>query len=168
MPWMIELPSIYTALGIRIHLWWHEVCQRMNVAYMQRTTFYIRDLSISRFYYMSWGLEPTAHRMTVPSIGAFELVFGAEEARNWLSCCLCGVMGCRLSDLIASLRLSFVLWLLPSIWGNRATACGNAEMNETGVHPRHSGMAPSPMPGFKAAWEQLDIPLAKAQTSSLI
>lgn len=33
---------------------------------------------------MSWALEPTTHRMTVLSIGAIELVFGAEEARNWL------------------------------------------------------------------------------------
>lgn len=33
---------------------------------------------------MSRFLEPTTHRMTVLSIGAFELVFGAEEARNWL------------------------------------------------------------------------------------
>lgn len=41
-------------------------------------------MSISRFYHISWVLEPTTHRMTVLSIGAFELVFGAEEARNWL------------------------------------------------------------------------------------
>jgi hypothetical protein len=77
---------------------------------------------------MSWALEPTTHRMTVPSIGAFELVFGAEEARNWLSCCLCGIMGCWWSDLIASLRWRSVLWRLPSMWGNGTTACGKAEL----------------------------------------
>lgn len=52
--------------------------------------------------------------MTVLSIGALELVFGAEEARNWLSCFLSGIMVCRLHDLITSQRQRFLLWLLPS------------------------------------------------------
>lgn len=56
----------------------------MTVVYLQLPHFCRRDLCISRFYYMSWALEPTTHRMTVLNIGAFELVFGAEEARNWL------------------------------------------------------------------------------------
>jgi hypothetical protein len=94
---------------------------------MQTTPFYRRDLSIWEFYWIQGDLSHSPHqyhRMTVLSFGAFELVFGAEKARNWLSWCLCGFVICKLHDVIAPPRYvgKVCMTMLHNSWGPRALA----------------------------------------------
>lgn len=118
---------------------------------------------------MSWVLEPTTHRMTVLSIGAFEFVFGAEEARNWLKLLSLWYYGLQLMWSHCSSEAKVCAMVATQhLKQQGTTACGKAETNEAGEHPPYSWMVPSPVPGFKAVWLQFDIPLAKAQTGSAL